>query len=593
MTERRDSATWVDLQVAIARWLAYLVTAVSFTLIWFVDPSRITFSIQYPPILLLIAFSLIYALMVTGLALSGWLAQVLPTATVAVDLLLAAAAYYFLTLAPDPIDLAVDPLYFAALLPVVTSAIRFHWIAGVVTGFVMGLIRAGLLLSGLPDPAAPDNLLLAVSGVLVLAGVAFLSGYLGDSALRQGLKLELASARDHVQKIRTDLERAEALADMTSTLGATLNFERVIESALDVAVKALSEWGARGQLVGMVFLFEHGQRMRLAAARNLPRYESGQGIPGKDGIVARCLEEADIMVTQAPINDPELAAFTGISHCAVAAAVPLRAGFENYGAMVFATPAFATYSREQLDLFSAIANRATIALHNALLYQNLQTEKDRIVAIEEEAKRKLSRDLHDGPTQSISAVAMRLNFMRKALLDDRPRLIEELETIEHLSLQTVKEIRHMLFTLRPLVLETQGLMVALRTLVEKTQQLVDLNIQLREIEGAAQRLNPSQAAVVFHVIEEALGNARKYSEASLVEIRMWVEDNLFVAQVADNGVGFDTAAVLGDYESRGSLGMVNMRERAALVDGSLDVKSKTGKGTSVTLVVPLKGKTGR
>jgi signal transduction histidine kinase len=74
---------------------------------------------------------------------------------------------------------------------------------------------------------------------------------------------------------------------------------------------------------------------------------------------------------------------------------------------------------------------------------------------------------------------------------------------------------------------------------------------------------------------------------------MWVEDNLFVAQVADNGVGFDTTAVLGDYESRGSLGMVNMRERAALVDGSLDVKSKPGKGTSVTLVVPLKGKPSR
>jgi signal transduction histidine kinase len=355
----------------------------------------------------------------------------------------------------------------------------------------------------------------------------------------------------------------------------------------------MSEWGARGQLVGMVFLFEHGQRMRLAAARNLPRYESGQGIPGKDGIVARCLDEADIVVTQAPINDPELTSFTGVSHCTVAAAVPLRAGFENYGAMVFATPAFSTYSREQLDLFSAIANRSTIALHNALLYQNLQTEKDRIVAIGEEAKRKLSRDLHDGPTQSISAVAMRLNFMRKALLDDRPRLVEELETIEQLSLQTVKEIRHMLFTLRPLVLETQGLMVALRTLVEKTEQLVELNIQLREIDGAAQRLNPNQAAAVFHVIEEALGNARKYSEASLVEIRMWVEDNLFVAQVADNGVGFDTAAVLGDYESRGSLGMVNMRERAALVDGSLDIKSKPGKGTSVTLVVPLKGKSGR
>lgn len=593
MTERRESATWVDLQVAVARWLVYLLTAISLTLIWFVDPSRIIFSIQFPAILLLIAMALIYGLTVTGLALSGYLIKVLPAVTVSIDLLLGAAAYRLLTLAPDPTDLAVDPLWLLALLPVVTSALRFHWATGLGVGFVMGLIRGALLLSGMPDPTATDNLMLLVSGVVLLCGVGFLSGYLGDAVLRKGLQGELAAAREAVQKTRLDLERAEALADMTSTLGATLNFERVIESALDVAVRAMSEWGARGQLVGMVFLFEHGQRMRLAAARNLPRYEAGQGIPGKDGIVARCLEEADIVVRQAPINDPELAVFTGISPCLTAAAVPLRAGFENYGAMVFATPAFPAFSREQLDLFSAIANRATIALHNALLYQNLQTEKDRIVAIEEEAKRKLSRDLHDGPTQSISAVAMRLNFVRKALLDDRPRLVDELKTIEELSLQTVKEIRHMLFTLRPLVLETQGLMVALRTLVEKTQQVVDLKIQVREIDGAAQRLDPSQAAAVFYVVEEALSNARKYSEANLIEIRLWIEDTFFVAQVADNGVGFDQAEVLGDYDSRGSLGMVNMRERAALVDGSLDLKSKPGLGTSVTLVVPLKVKSKR
>ncbi len=593
MTERRESATWVDLQVAVSRWLVYLLTAAGLALIRFVEPSRVTFSVLDPSILLLIAMAIIYGLIVSGLALSGYLARVLPGSTVAIDVLFAAAAYYSLTMAPDPTDLAVDPLWLLALLPVVASAIRFHWATGVAAGVVMGLIRAALLLSRMPDPMATDNLLLACSGLVFLCGVAFLSGYLGDAALRRGLQNEIAAARAEVQKGRLDLERAEALADMTSTLGATLNFERVIESALDVAVKAMSEWGARGQLVGMVFLFEHGQRMRLAAARNLPRYEAGQGIPGKDGIVARCLEDADIVTRPAPIKDPELAVFTGISPCLTAAAVPLRAGFENYGAMVFATPAFPSFSRQQLDLFSAIANRATIALHNALLYQSLQTEKDRIVAIEEEAKRKLSRDLHDGPTQSISAVAMRLNFMRKALLDDRPRLVEELETIEELSLQTVKEIRHMLFTLRPLVLETQGLMVALRTLVEKTQQVVDLNIQLREIDDAAQRLNPSQAAAVFYIVEEALSNARKYSEASLVEIRLWVEDDLFVTQIADNGVGFDAAEVLGDYESRGSLGMVNMRERAALVDGSLDLKSKSGVGTSVTLVVPLKAKGGR
>ncbi len=93
--------------------------------------------------------------------------------------------------------------------------------------------------------------------------------------------------------------------------------------------------------------------------------------------------------------------------------------------------------------------------------------------------------------------------------------------------------------------------------------------------------------MVFSIVEEALGNARKYSKAKLVEVRLWQEDNLFVARVQDDGVGFDTEAVNRDYSSRGSLGMVNMRERAERIDGSWRLESAPGKGTKVTLVVPL------
>jgi signal transduction histidine kinase len=128
----------------------------------------------------------------------------------------------------------------------------------------------------------------------------------------------------------------------------------------------------------------------------------------------------------------------------------------------------------------------------------------------------------------------------------------------------------------------------LRTLAEQIQQLVDFDIQIREIGNATNYLDTSETSVVFHIIEEALSNARKYSEANLVEVRLWVEDDLFVAQVADDGVGFDAKEIMGNYESRGSLGMVNMRERAALINGSLDVKSAPEQGTTITLVVPLK-----
>ena len=97
---------------------------------------------------------------------------------------------------------------------------------------------------------------------------------------------------------------------------------------------------------------------------------------------------------------------------------------------------------------------------------------------------------------------------------------------------------------------------------------------------------PAQV-VVFAILEEALNNARKYAKATVIEVRFWQTEGLFVAAVRDNGVGFDTYDINRDYSTRGSLGMVNMRERAERIDGSLRVESSPDSGTTVTLVVPL------
>jgi signal transduction histidine kinase len=144
----------------------------------------------------------------------------------------------------------------------------------------------------------------------------------------------------------------------------------------------------------------------------------------------------------------------------------------------------------------------------------------------------------------------------------------------------------MLFTLRPLVLETQGLGPAVESTISKLRETDGLNVRLQGGDHGELLSKPAQS-VVFSIVEEALGNARKYAKAALIEVRFWQEDNLFVACVQDNGVGFDTAAVNANYSTRGSLGMVNMQERAERIEGSLRVESTPGRGTTVTLVVPL------
>jgi signal transduction histidine kinase len=241
-----------------------------------------------------------------------------------------------------------------------------------------------------------------------------------------------------------------------------------------------------------------------------------------------------------------------------------------------------------MDLLAAIGTQVTIAMQNAVLYRNLVQEKERIVDVEEDARKKLARDLHDGPTQNVSAIAMRMSYIYR-LLERKPEDVPaELKKVEELARKTTKEIRNMLFTLRPLVLESQGLTAALDQLSEKMQETHNQAVAINVGSDVERVLDSHQQGVIFYIVEEAVGNARKHAEAELISVNVHRQEDFVVVQIADNGVGFDTGAVDANYDQRGSLGMVNMRERAALLDASLRIESAEGKGTSITILVPIK-----
>ena len=144
--------------------------------------------------------------------------------------------------------------------------------------------------------------------------------------------------------------------------------------------------------------------------------------------------------------------------------------------LLYAHPNEKYFTPERREIFDIIGNQAVVAIQNARLYRDLELEKERMMEIQEEARKKLARDLHDGPTQSVSALAMRANYVRR-LMDRDPKVAaEELYKIEDMARQTTKEIRHMLFTLRPLVLESQGLIAALESMAEKMRDTYEQEV---------------------------------------------------------------------------------------------------------------------
>ncbi len=480
------------------------------------------------------------------------------------------------------------PAFWAGLLPILTGSIYFEIIGAVVTS----LIFSGLVIyTGLRNEG---NLLLAVliAGIMSLLGILF--GFLGRRLMDHMRKNRSIWGDEEERKRAIQNERMRAIYELTSTLSTTLSYKRVLDSALDMSASALNpnlepEQTTSDPLVGAVMLFNAG-KLRVGSARRFTNADMRITFDGTEGILKRAIDEGEPFKFNDIGYDQELGRVVALRNCTSGYIFPLRSGFNVYGVLIFAHPEPDYFTTERTNLLDIIGRQAVIAIQNARLYQDLVEEKERMADVYEEARKKLARDLHDGPTQSVAAMAMRLNISRRMLSKDPKGANEELVKLEDLAHRTTKEIRHMLFTLRPLILESQGLAAAIQSMADKMMETFAQRVVVEIDQNAAQQLEMGKQGVIFYIIEEAVNNARKHAAADTITVRLrQVETGVVLLEIIDNGVGFDVKAITQNYEKRSSssLGMVNLRERAELVNGLLNIESKSGKGTNVQVYIPL------
>ena len=510
-------------------------------------------------------------------------------------------------------------MFFYCFVPVLAASVRFHWWVGLLDAFVL-VAGHVLILSIRASPFVADAVRSVRLGGLVLGAgwepirqvfagtwnqeisvfvVSVLGGLLIESVKKEPPlnANEVQTRQQEMSHWRAAADRAHAIYRMAGTLSATLNPNKILDAVLEIGAAGFTEMSegsgpSGGRLASAVFLF--GQEgLYVAASRGLGPHEADLTVPGEQGVLCEILSSSGPKVWGALAKDPELASFAAFRRCQSAVCAPLCASYESYGVVIFASSMPDVFGKDHIDMLGAVSSQASVALTNAHLYQDLQREKENILSIEEDARLKLARNLHDGPTQSISAIAMRLNYVR-LLLDRNPeRVREELFKLENIARNTTKDVRTLLFTLRPLVLDTQGLKAAVEQLVERLfvvegegdgehKLVVDLDIE--DIDG---QLSPNTQAVAWSVIDESLTNVRKHANAQNVAIKMGIRDGFFVAEISDDGKGFDVEATMDIYDQRSSYGLLGLQERAALVNGRTTIESVPGKGTQVTLIVPL------
>lgn len=237
-----------------------------------------------------------------------------------------------------------------------------------------------------------------------------------------------------------------------------------------------------------------------------------------------------------------------------------------------------------------LAEKNIRAKSKAEIEKKINQQKFRSVLIlegQEEERKRLAMDIHDGIGQMLTSLKFQIESID--LKHDESVAQHKLTEIQQLIKQVIKEVRRVTFNLKPTVLGDYGLPAALNVFIREIGKLTDIELVYTMEGDSSFRLPQKVENNIFRIIQEAINNAIKYSEASRIEVKLEMTETDLLITVSDNGKGFDEKLVEArsiNIESGG--GFFNMYERTEYINGSLDIRSTPGTGTAVVLRVPVK-----
>lgn len=389
-------------------------------------------------------------------------------------------------------------------------------------------------------------------------------------------------------------------------LGRTLTSTLELDDLYDQIIKLVQRAFLCDTVSLMLLEEENGDRehLVLAAQRGLPSQVAGETkAPLEESIAGLVAREGRPLLLLGGLEGTPYEDLARGGAIGSAMSIPLKVQRRMVGVLnVNRRPGRSNYTEHDVQLLHVFASQIAIAIQNARLYEDVREERDRILSVQEQVRRELARNLHDGLAQLLATGAMNIDHTRM-LLDqnriDAEGLDNQLEYLRQTIRQAVRETRSFIFGLRPLVLETKGLVPALESFLEQVREGERSDTTYRLVTGGDGSsgaslpeevpLSDKRLRVVFSIVQEAVQNARKHAEADTVQVHLFVDEDqeALICRVEDDGIGFDVSAVEASYDEEYSFGMLNMREQAELIESELYIRSSTGEGTCVELNVPL------
>lgn len=384
------------------------------------------------------------------------------------------------------------------------------------------------------------------------------------------------------QRLQANLSELEALRQVSLQLTSTLNPNRVMNTIVNSALDLV-----QAAEVHIFLCDQTGINPQFGASAQRQKSEvDHRRLPRPDGLVVKCAQTGQLQVINqagkhALYNDLEAQSWNIMA----AAAYPLKLADHVLGVLNISLDDRDTFQEAELRIVQLLADQAAIALENARLYQNITDDEIRLnhlvqqlAHVQEEERRLVGLDLHDGLTQILLSTNMHLNTFA-ALTGEgiNGQAQTEFGLVRTRLKEAIKEVRWVVSELRPTELEDYGLVDALRMYVKKVAEVENWQVEFSaNIEKIT--LSATVETAVFRITQEAINNVRKHANSSKILVSLKNESDYITLEIQDWGCGFNLADIIGNNQQ---LGLIGMKERAALIKGNLEIDSQPDQGTIV------------
>jgi signal transduction histidine kinase len=390
-----------------------------------------------------------------------------------------------------------------------------------------------------------------------------------------------------LERERAERQISDTLREMSALLVSSLQLDKTLSIILESLERLLKFDSAA------LMLLTPAGRLRMMAARGMPRAEVTMASAKE--IETFPLDEA-VLSSKKPLaiadirRDWRWTPLKGTEYIRSWLGVPLLYHNKPLGLVTLDRAEVDPFTQEEIALAEAFAGHAAIALQNADLFSKVQTQQgrlrklsNRVVAAQEDERRRISRELHDEMGQALTAIKLNLQMLLASPPPDEAALVERLNELVTLSNDSLQEVRRLAMDLRPTLLDDLGLVPTLNWYQTQFQKRCKTKLTLAVVPSLP-RLSAETETALYRVAQEALTNISRHANAAHAEMSLSMDNEAIRFSIIDDGKGFPF-----DSDNRvdtHGVGLTSMLERIEALSGQLEISSSPGEGTCIFISIP-------